>query len=396
MSKQLVIVFGHSPASNIGLVRSLSKIGCDSVIVSTTRSKKTIHPEFYSKYVVGHHFLDPKDVKTSIEFLVSKYGSCNPIPILVPTSDVAASFFDENYDQLSLHFLLPKLDHTKCNSVQLLNKSYQKQLAIQAGFNVLDSWVIDVDSNGFVIPQDICYPCYTKGCKSIEVPKRFQKRCDNEDQLSEQLKSIASFKKASVLVEKYAKIEKEWGIMAYCNGNDVYIPSLTEFTSIGKGAYPGVSIQGRTQPIDINGDLYKAASRFLKNLNMVGLCNIDLIQMDGKFYFSEINIRYAAYCYAVDRAGVNLPAVYIQSMQHQSLHTDMFVNHTITYFSEFIACQDIYAGKLSIKEAKKLSSISDISFIKDKDDMNPYYRYIAYFMMQMLFRPFKHMKTLFH
>lgn len=396
MNKQLVIVFGHSPASNIGLVRSLSEIGCDSVIVCAVNSKKTIHPEFYSKYVVGHHFLDPKEVEPSIEFLVSKYGSCTPTPILVPTSDLAASFFDENYEQLSQHFLLPKLDHAKCNSVQLLNKSFQKQLAVQAGFNVLDSWVIDIKSNGFVIPQDICYPCYTKGCKSIEVPKRFQKRCDNEDQLCAQLKTISDFRKASVLVEKYAKIEKEWGIMAFCNGQEIILPALTEFTTIGKGKYSGVSIQGVTQPFLERHELYNVAVRFLKQLNMVGLCNIDLIEMEGKMYFSELNIRYAAYCYSVHQAGSNLPGLFVHRLQGVHTTLSSIISKKIVYFSEFIACQDIYAGKLSISKAMKLRSSSDVCFLDDIEDSKPLKKYISYFILQLLYKPIRSVLKLFH
>ncbi len=383
MSKQMVIILGHSPASNIGLARSLWKDDREVIVICNLKYSYKIHPESKSRYVKKILFLDPEDVEGTINFLITNYANMPLQPVLLATSDVAADFLDAFYDRLKGYFKLPKLDHTICTSKQLMDKSFQKEKAREAGFNVLNAWVLDLRKDNYIIPDEIQYPCFTKGVMSIMTPKRFLKRCDNFVQLEEHLANIKKEKPSIIMVEQLANIKREWGVMAFCNGSDVYIPAITEFTVLGKGSIPGVSMQGIVHPIDEKSEIYRVSLSFLRSLNMVGLCNIDLFEIDGKFYFSELNIRYAAYCYAIAKGGVNLPEMCVDTLFGEHIVASV-IKSDVVYFSEYIACADILARKISCGTAISLMKDADVCMIFDKEDKMPVIYYIMDFFKRCL------------
>lgn len=394
MKKQLVIILGHSLASNYGLIRSLAKYDCRCIVV--TRQSNKFPSESYSKYVEACHLVNVKDEKKILSFLEENYSKELPQPIFFSTSDKSAKFLDDNYDRLRKYFLLPQLDHSIATAEKLMDKSFQKKLARNAGFCVLKSCTVDVKKKDFLVPLDIQYPCFVKGAISINTPKKYAKKCENRDVLIAHLRKISKEYPSEILIEQFAPVEKECGIMALCNGQEIYMPALTEFTSLTKGGKPGVSITGISTPFNENSELYKTANMFLRSLNMRGLCNIDLLFINGKYYFSEINIRYAAYCYSIDEAGINLPAMCVKVLRGETITEHSTIENEMSYFSDCKACEEILDGTLSIKKAKKLRNKADVSFLLDKKDINPYNYYIKQFKKQyikrilrrMIFSPF--------
>lgn len=386
MDKQLVIIIGHSAASNYGLVRALAKHNCRCVVIS--RKNANERPESVSKYVENCHLLDVKNEENVLLFLEKTYSTVSPKPIFISTGDKGARFLEEHYERLSRYFLLPKLDRSVATVEKMMNKSFQKELASKSGFNVLKSYTLDVSNDNYIVPEDIQYPCFVKGARSINTPKKYSKKCNSKEILANHLKKIAREYPSEVMIEQFANIDKECGIMAFCNGQDIYIPALTEFTNITRGGKPGVSITGKSFPLDRNSDLYKTALGFFQSLNMRGLCNIDLFVIGDKYYFSEINIRYAAYCFSLVEVGINLPAICVDAFRGLLLPKSTTIKHEITYFSDCMACEEILYGTLPIKEAKRLGNLADVRIMWDENDPEPYHYYKKLFIKKYTRRLF--------
>lgn len=372
--KQLIVILGSSTASNLGLARCLFDANCEVVVVCNAKYKNKHHPEERSRYIKQFLCLDPMKEEETVAYLKEHFGNQDNKTILIPTSDIAADFLDKCYNLLASHFLLPSLDHSVCNAEQITNKSFQKELARSVGFDVLGAWYVDTREDVISIPDNVEYPCFVKGVMSMS-PKRYLKKCEDRNALQSHLNYIKKNWAWPMMIEQYAQIEKEYGFVAICNGQNVAIPALVELAIVGKGPLPGVSIQGIVRPFDVQSDLYRKAVRFLQKLNMVGICNVDLFEMGGKIYFSEVNIRYCAYCYAVSQAGVNLPAMLVDILKGENLPSPLHKCKQIKYFNEYIAFNDISVKKLTYTEAKKIRRNSDICLIYRQDDPEPYRKF---------------------
>ena len=104
--------------------------------------------------------------------------------------------------------------------------------------------------------------------------------------------------------------------------------------------------------------------------------NIDFVEANGKWYFVELNVRYAAYGYAVCRAGVNLPAFQIYRMlskDDSELPTQVI--NGFCYVNEKVAFDDVINGYRSWKDYKNLNKKADCCLIRDKKDPQPFRRF---------------------
>ena len=114
----------------------------------------------------------------------------------------------------------------------------------------------------------------------------------------------------------------------------------------------------------------------IQQLQLIGLFNIDLVTSKGKWYFVEINIRFAAYGYAVYKAGVNLPAFQIFSMfSMDDSCLSKKVKREVRYVNEKVAFDDLAAGYRTWNNYKDMVTNADCHIIQQTDDPEPYHEF---------------------
>ncbi len=375
--KQTVIILGSNPASRLALIRAVGEVeGCRVTIVNMVsqlpdKPFRTI--DSYSKYVDGVLFARKFDADGLANLLLSKCQDEIAKPIVMSIDDDSACLVDSIQDRLRNRFFVPHIQHRAGAIAHLMDKQVQKELAKQFGFNVAKSWPIDFKDGKYEVPESVTFPCYVKGRLSYHSAKLHQKKCSTEKELTEWLKVIAKENPSPMLIEEFLDINNEYGIIGYSDPQKVVLPGIVELLDGGHGGHKGVSAFGRVNDFGLNEELKPQVEQLMKHIQLTGMFNIDFVEANGKWYFVELNVRYAAYGYAVCRAGVNLPAFQIYGMLYRDdseLPTQ--VKNGFCYVNEKVAFDDVMGGYRSWKSYCYLVKKADGCMIKNEEDPQPY------------------------
>ena len=392
------IVIANSDIISLCTIRAIGAIGYSVDVIRICGKYdnyvKTI--DYYSKYVDKYYcFVLPSKVSLS-GFLLEKYKNTNQKPVIFTLGDRSTYLIDRDRDSLKDRFLFAHLDNGQ-GIAEVMNKHTVKTQAEAVGLAVAKGWPIPYENGAFSIPDDITFPCFLKGLYSYWNSKDIQKRCDNRSELVLSLEHCKSIYPHSVYAEEYVNIEKELGIMGVCDGNKCIIPAITELLVMGKGSSHGVSILGHIEPIVEEDTMQKKIEELLLKLHYIGIFNIDLIKTKDQFMFVELNLRYATYGYALFRAGVNIPELFISVLLKQinsNLSTQL--NGEYYYLNEAVAFNNIAEGELSRKDYLELKKKADILFVESSDDPKPMKHFNSSLKLQQMLALFrKTTKTLF-
>lgn len=369
--KPTIIVIGSADIIKLGLIRSFGESGYKVISIHIEGANKfKIKPlDYYSKYISAYYFTTAAKL---IDLLIDKCRDDVQKPILMPLTDSMVYLIDQSLSKLSKHFIFPNVNLQEGGITRLMNKVLQKKIAAEAGLNVPETWEIPFIDGGFVIPENIEYPCFVKGALSYKSKKQFQKKCCSPQELNDLLTLCKRAGVYDLCAEEYLDIDKEVGIIALSSQTDCAVPAIVEFLEMGKSPKGGISMRGRVSPAN-NRELIQAIKSFLTKAGYTGICNIDLIVSRGKYYFVEVNFRYAAYGYGIFKSGVNLPEMIVSSLLGGDLGKhDSLPNFNKTYFNEKVGLIDILEGSITYKKYKEMRKQSDILMIADSSDPKPH------------------------
>lgn len=377
------VVMGRNYTSRLGMIRAAGQAGCEVIVVATVSQlpfsfkarllRKDKMPDCCSKYVIRYLYAKEPDREALVELLLRECAQENEKTVLLPTDDFVASTVDLYQERLREKFLFPHIDHEPGAVVRLMDKDVQKKLARETGLPVADGWVVDIRDGKYQIPEEVSYPCFPKPEISVLGNKRCMKRCDSEAELRAVADIVAAESDCPLLVEEYIDFQKEYGILGFCDRGKAIIPGIVDKLEIGNGNHKGVTMVGRYQPLDRFGDLKEKLERFMAKTGFTGLFDIDLYELDGVVYFNELNLRLGAFGFAAVCAGINLPALLIETLTGSDLTSvpeDM--QKEIACVSEKVALDDYANGYLTWAEYLDKIMSADYGFIRSTDDPGPY------------------------
>ena len=371
------IIIGSNSATRLSLIRCVGAIeGCRVTIINMvfSLSGKLRRPlDAYSKYVDTVLYAKKFDADGLASLLLQKCRIEGEKPIILSVDDDSASLIDTIQDCLKDDFYFSHINHQPGAIAALMDKTVQKALARQHGFNVAESWTVDLNGESYVIPSGITYPCYVKGRLSYHSAKQYQKRCDSRKELEEWLMLVADNNPSPLIVEQFLDITKEYGVIGYANSEAVFMPGLVDLVDGGHGPHKGVSAFGVVDDFGSHMALKLQLERFVKALGLTGLFNVDIVEAGGQFYFVEINFRFAAYGNAVCQAGVNLPAMLLSHFWNLSdTEFDKGLNSPFSYVNEKVTVDDVIGMYRTWKSYNGLIKKADCRFVYDSNDIVPY------------------------
>ena len=379
------IIIGTSDVIRLCTIRAVGALGCsvDVIRICGKYDKYVKTIDYYSKYVDKYYyFVLPTKVSLSV-FLLEKYKNSGQKPIIFTLGDNSTYLIDKDRDSLKDHFLFAHLDNGQ-SIADLMNKHGVKMQAETVGLAVAKGWPIPYENGAFSIPDDITFPCFLKGLYSYWNSKDIQKKCDNRSELVSSLEHCKSIYPHSVYAEEYVNVEKELGIMGVSDGEKCVIPAITELMVMGKGSSHGVSILGHIEPIK-GGNLQNKIENLLSKLHYVGIFNIDLIKTKDQIMFVELNLRYATYGYALFKAGVNIPELFICNLlkyKNAELSTELDGEHY--YLNEMVAYNNIVEKNFTRRDFLELRKKADILFVDSPDDPRPQKHFITSLKLQQM------------
>ena len=375
--QQKVIIIGVSFSSRLALARSIGVLGYDITIVAWSAShnaSKTV--DGYSRYVSRVLFCQ-KEEQAFIQLLHEKCQDEYQKVILVPDCDFSVSVIDKHQYELSTHFCFPNIKHQQGAIVEWSDKEKQKELASKLGMNVAKSITIDITNGEYVIPKSLTYPCFPKALASVSGGKAGMRKCENQAELEYSLQEIIKRKNLNtkVMIEDYMQIDKEYAVLGFSNGNSVSIPGVIRFI-VGSRTQHGIALQGKIMPIKGFEQMIGLFKQFILSIGFVGLFDIDFYKSNEKLYFSELNLRYGGSGYSVVKMGVNLPAMFVESLIGcGEIDMSREVMEEAVYTNERMCFNDLVNTYISPLEYIQYIRRSDILFIEDDDDNRPYIAY---------------------
>lgn len=375
--QQRVIILGSNPATRLGLIRSIGELGEYEIYIvqlMTQLPKREYRPaDSYSKYVTKCVTAKKYDAEYLYRVLVSECMQDDCKAVIISVDDDSACLVDEIQDRLEQYFICANVNGKVGEIGRLMDKSVQKALAEEAGFRVTQSWILECEDGRYEIPEDIVFPCYVKGLISYYSMKKFQGRCDSREELEQTLKRVASACSYPMLVEEFLEIENDLGVIGYCERGASVIPGIVELLESGYGDHKGVSIYGKVRKEREGEEIISRVAAMMKKVGLTGLFNIDLVVCHGDIYFVELNLRYAAYGYAVSKAGVNLPAYFVKSAFGECISELRYkIDADRYYMNEKVAIDDFMGGHRSLKNVCELRKQVDFGLVKDVHDNRPY------------------------
>lgn len=368
--KQKVVVIGYGYTSRLGVIRSLGEMGYEITCIVTDCMKPI---DKYSKYSKEYYFTYGNSEERLLQILNEQCISSDQKVILIPLNDFSSSVLDKNIDSLSRHFLFPHIHNSQGAITEWMNKEKQKKSASDVGLRVAKSIDVEITNRKYHIPSNVSYPCFTKTREFATGYKSTLKRCNNEKELKEFLDFLCNkFENLTLMVEDFKKIEKEFAVVGFSNGDDVVIPGIIEILKMAHGNDKGVAIQGKVMPIKGYENLVEKFKVLMRNIGFVGMFDIDFYLSKGEYYFGEINLRIGGSGSAIMKMGVNLPVMFVKTMLGESIDgMKKEISETATYVNERICSEDWYNGYLPTKDFFHILESSDISFVKDDKDLEP-------------------------
>ncbi len=311
-NKQLVIVLGNDHTNSMGVVQSLGVEGF--YVIAFVWGVKTglLQSSRYTKELYS-----AADAQGCIDSMLKLFGrEFDPIPI-IPCCDTAALILEENKKRLNGKFLFGFVqgDYT---IKQLQEKNIQVELAAQSGFNIPQSIVIsDAEEIDSLVFFDA--PFLIKPLMSIEGAKSDITVCNTKDELKEKATKILPHT-GRLLLQQYIDKDFEYSILGCAKKTgEVLIPAkeikLTIFPQ--KTGLESKAIMDRLSEESLIIDI----TNIIKTIGYIGVFSVELMHNsnDGKFYFTEINLRNDGAQPFVRKYGFNLPVMHVNDLLDLSM-----------------------------------------------------------------------------
>ena len=383
--KYKVVIIGHGYTSRLAVIRSVAQIDCEITVIVMTGYKKdgktlnkTLPIDCHSKFV-DHVLFCKNDAEELVTLLLNECVDKNRKNVIFPDSDFAASAIDSNLNRLKDFFLFPHIGNKQGAVVDWMNKEKQKELARTVGLNVVNSISIKMEGQDIQIPTSIHYPCFTKTRSYTIGTKHTLKRCDNEKELRDFISSLSCWFNHTLLVEDFKEIEHEYAALGFSDGKEVVIPGIVYILSMAHGNHYGVACKGEVAPVTGFEELISKFKDFVLKIGFVGVFDIDFFQSHGEFFFSELNLRIGGSCYAITKAGVNLPGMFVKYLNGDSIGgMKKEITSRATYVDERMLTDDWIHNYITTKSFYDTINSATISFIKDEEDPRPYRSFVRF------------------
>lgn len=370
--KEFVIVFGNDHINSIGVIQSLGKEGYKSIALLYGNKSGLVKASKYTEYIIS-----AKDPHACVEKLLSNIPKATKKIPIIPCSDMAALTLENNAERLREFFIFEfSLNY---NLKYLYQKELQVKLAQQIGFNVPKSWNLGKTR---IIPKDITYPCLIKPLVSCEGAKCDIRVCRTSEELIKNLNSLKFTQ--NILLQQYIDRDYEINILG-CSltSSDCVLPAIVNKLTL----YP--QLVGHTSFAEViqltDKTLAEKIKILIKEIGYVGLFSIEMMHNkdDGKFYFTEINLRNDGLQAFITKFGANLPINHIEDLLGLPLtkQKEICSGYYISDFHHFLSMLHRETSFLNwLKEIKKSQGF----MLYFKEDKKPFFKQYSNWILTKL------------
>lgn len=361
--EHLCIVFALEHYNPLGLIRSLGENGIHPVYISVKRKGPVACK---SKYISKCYFVDT--VEEGFNLLIEEYGAYNSRykPYVLFSDDKSVGYFDQHFDEIKDKFICYNAG-TAGRINEFMDKNRILQIAKKYGFNILNSWVVNLGE----IPEGIEYPVITKDISPNSGSwKSDVFICENEEELIDAFSKISS---PIIQIQKFVDKKNEYAIEGFTinKGKDLFIGSTLTWKYLIKGYYSPYHDVSMFKDENLR---IKLESLFAE-IEFEGIFEVEfLIDKDGTYYFLEANFRASAWNYSSTIAGMPLSYLWVKSMVNGFIdQNDVKEFEDFTDMSEVIDYgKRVDTGMISLAEWLRDFKEAKGTYYYNKEDMAPF------------------------
>lgn len=313
-----------------------------------------------SKYVKNVFVYKEND--DLVEFLKKYNEDVRDRLLIITCGDLSTHILDMHYDELKDQVVFFNAG-SKGRLTYYQDKSVQMTLAERVGINVPASTIY----KGVGKVKFTHYPCLVKPQESRRGGKKIL-ICKNQEELDNKLEVFAEGD--PVLIQQYLTKDYEIVLLGLACQGEVFIPGYVRKIRDNKGGTTFSEIH----PIkDLNSDLPTRSKAMIKEVGYEGLFGIEYIHSEHGFYFIEINLRNDATCYALAKAGVNLPIAYMKAAMGENVKESL-VGKEVRRICSMVELKDfkfVLKGKVSLWRWLGELKGAKCKFYYSKEDMKP-------------------------
>lgn len=346
---KVIVLGGAGYHNSLGLARVFGINGIEPYGILTKASKHKLGNHCaLSKYWKKVWLVEEEEKAISI--LLDNFTKEDEKPVLVPGSDGFAYLIDNNYDKLSEFFILPGINHKQGEVVKLMDKFQQVKWAKEAGINVADAQIIQLDEVT-AKPITISFPLILKPVVSAEGDKRDIRKCEDQKSLKEELEELKKKGYKRILAQEF--ITKDYEIELF--GAILKHADKTPF--LLSKHYREWPIVGGTvcyHEFITDSSLRRYAEDILdkiKNVGYVGNIDIELFMVNGQLMLNEVNFRNSGDIYACFTNEVYYPYYsYLDMINSAPFSYNCNYSDKTTAMDEILDLRHMVYGSLSLKE----------------------------------------------
>lgn len=368
-----VVVFGNDHTNTVGVTQSLGVAGYYVINLLFGNRSDYVKSSRYSKFILwGENENDSID-----KLLKSNINTSNGGVPIVCCCDKAALAVNTKFDELTKQGFITEYSTGKLPFEQYFEKDVQVRLAEESKFNVPISCVIDSLQD---VPDDQKYPCLIKPLVSCQGAKSDIRICHSYDELKEQFNSLRFTKK--VILQQYIDRDYEISILGCGLSNgECIIPAVEDKLTLYP-KYVGLECLANVHPLEDRA-IMESIKSIVRKIGYVGLFSIEMMhnREDGKFYFTEINMRNDGAQSFIYKYGVNLPECHVRDLLGlpQKEYTKLHPGYYIWDYHHFqsLRAHDIslmtWISEILKSKGMLMYSVGDLRpFFKQYSSYNPF------------------------
>ena len=371
-----IIVFGNDHTNTVGVIQSVARGGFEvdallfGDITGFVKSSKFVRNIYAS--------LDAESCVLKLLTIEVSSGFVAPV---LPCCDSAALALDKYRNELNEKGYVIGGSSKNPSLAPFFEKDIQVKLAKKSGLYVPKSTIVDDESD---LTRNVIYPCIIKPLVSCQGSKSQIRICRDKTELLNQYRSITN--RPQIILQQYIERDYEISVLG-CglqNGTCV-IPAVEDKLTLYP-KYVGLECLARINPLE-DKQIIEGISNLIKSIGYVGLFSVEMMHCkdDGKFYFTEINLRNDGAQSFIFQYGVNLPLIHVNDLL--GLPTPNPENLRPGYYIwDMHHLKSLLARDISLFRWIKEINNSNGFLMYDNEDKRPFFRQYLYMISKALKR----------
>lgn len=361
------IVLGLYGPNGLGVVRSL---GQENIPVNGFHRGDAFPHSIYSKYISSANIV--KNEEELLEKLIKFGERQDKKGVVFCTGDDYTLFVEENFQELNRYFHVPFSEYGPIKDI--VDKTKVLEIGQKAGFTIPKHAKLSEEK-----VFEIEYPVFIKPINSVVGNKNDMGIVQTKKQLKEMRKKLLT-KYGDLEVETFipGPIENQIEIHTYLTSKGIpliagMLQYQTDFLKKGYEYHTGWSEISADFP-----ELVKPAKKLTEMLKFMGPLDINLKKsdLDGKYYFNEVNMRSSGNIMIDTAFGLNLPAIIYKDVNeedfsHLSSKKRQVGKHWISD-RRIIGYQE-EGIPIDLEKLAKLMRTENVHSFFDPNDLAPFY-----------------------